>query len=209
MHLSSAHRSPVVLAVLAVLLQALAARPAAAVRRRLDLATMTARAGTIVAGRIVSVRPGSHPKYRHIGALYVTVKVSETIKGPSKDRLTFMQFAGRAASTQGSKSAFIAPTSPDLPSYRAGEEVLLFLYPTSGAGFTSPVGGPQGKFLIQRRQGQPATVNSGGGNQALAVSGELPPQITVGQQALLRHPGATMDYKTFTATVKELAKTIK
>src|SRR5438128_6927927 len=153
MYLSLARRGPVVLVVLAVLLQALAVRPAAAARRRLDLATMTARAGTIVAGRIVSVRLGSHPTYHHIGALYVTVKVSETIKGPTKDRLTFMQFAGRATTTQGSKSAFIAPTSPDLPSYRAGEEALLFLYPTSSAGFTSPVGGPQGKFLIQRRHG--------------------------------------------------------
>jgi len=32
--------------------------------------------------------------------------------------------------------------------YRPGERVLLFLYPASKLGFTSPVGGPLGQFVV-------------------------------------------------------------
>ena len=32
--------------------------------------------------------------------------------------------------------------------YRPGERVLLFLYPVSKLGFTSPVGGPLGRFVV-------------------------------------------------------------
>jgi hypothetical protein len=32
--------------------------------------------------------------------------------------------------------------------YRVGEQVLLFLYPNSRLGLTSPVGGAQGRFAI-------------------------------------------------------------
>jgi hypothetical protein len=167
---------------------------------------MTAHAGTIVAGRIVALRSGSHPQYHNIGALYVTVQVSETLKGSPTDRFTFMQFAGRAASSGPSGRVSMAQTLPEMPGYRVGEEVVLFLYPASSAGFTSPVGGEQGKFVIQRPTGQPATVISDGGNRLLAVSGTIPSHLTPGQQVLLRHPGAALDYKTFTGAVKGLAK---
>jgi hypothetical protein len=206
MHFCSARRAPVLLFALAAAAQALAARPAAAVSRRLDLATLTAHAGTIVAGRIAAIRTGSHPRYHHIGALHVTIKVSETIKGAPKDRLTFMQFAGGMPTTDGAGSVSMSPSLPEMPSYRVGEEVVLFLYKPSSVGFTSPVGGSQGKFLIQRPQGKPAVVVSSSGNQSLAVRGELPSHLTPAQQALLRHPGASLDYKTFTAVVKALVK---
>jgi hypothetical protein len=39
---------------------------------------------------------------------------------------------------------------PGLPSYREGEEVLLFLRTPSHAGLTSPVGGTMGKLAVQR-----------------------------------------------------------
>jgi hypothetical protein len=45
---------------------------------------------------------------------------------------------------------------PDLPTYRPGEEVLLFLYPATGTGLTSPVDGRQGKrpLLLDARTGE-------------------------------------------------------
>lgn len=209
MHRSSGRCSAAFLLGIAASLCLLSARPAAAVGRRLDLATMTAHAGTIVAGRIVALRSGSHPQYHNIGALYVTVQVSETLKGTPTDRMTFMQFAGRADALGRSGRVSMAQTLPEMPAYRVGEEVVLFLYPASSAGFTSPVGGEQGKFVIQRPAGQPATVISDGGNRLLAVSGEIPSHLTPGQQTLLRHPGAALDYKTFTGAVKGLAKSGK
>ena len=190
---------------LAIVLQAIVARPAAAVSRRLDLATLTAHAGTIVAGRVVALRPGSHPKYHRTGVLFITMEVSQTLKGKPTKRLTFMQYAGRAATPGAGRSISMAPSLPDMPPYRIGEEVVLFLYPASSVGFTSPVGGAQGKFLIQRPQGQPVTVISQGGNDSLGVSGSLPTGLTPGQKGMLRHPGTALEYKTFAAAVRGLA----
>ncbi len=182
-----------------------APRPATAIGRTLDLATMTDRAGNIVSGRIVQLRAGSHPKYSNIGVLYVTVKVGEMMKGAPAEKFTFMQFSGRAPAAPSGKSLSTAQTLPDLPSYRVGEEVVLFLYPPSSVGFTSPVGGEQGKFLIHRSPGQPATVISEGGNDSLAVPGGLPSRLNKNQQGLLRHPGNTLDLQTFSGTIKSLA----
>jgi hypothetical protein len=189
---------------LIVLLAIVAARPAAAVGRQLDLATMAERAGTIVSGRIVQLRPGSHPKYPNVGALFVTVKVNEMMKGTPAEKLTFMQFSGRAAASERGKSLSLAQTLPDLPTYRVGEEVVLFLYPPSSVGFTSPVGGSQGMFIIHRDPNQPASVISEGGNRSLAVPGALPSRLPGDQQNLLRHPGDAMDLRTFSAAVKSL-----
>lgn len=180
------------------------ARPAAAVSRRLDLATMTQRAGTILRGRIVTLRQGRHPQYHNIGVLYVTLRVDETLKGKAGDQFTFMQFGGRAASADSEKTVSMAQTLPDLPVYRVGEEVVLFLYPASNAGFTSPVGGAQGMFRVEPQTGPPTTVISEGGNRSLAVKGSISTRLNASQQTFLRNPGDTLNYKTFRATVKAL-----
>jgi hypothetical protein len=205
MPMSFARRGATPLIAAALALQAVAARPAAAVGRRLDLATLTAHAGAIVAGHIVGVRSGSHPKYHRIGAVYVTVDVSQTLKGKPAHRLKFMQFAGGVASATSARSASMAQMLPEMPPYRLGEEVVLFLYPASSVGFTSPVGGAQGKFLIKRSPGRPATVISQGGNGSLAVSGSLPSNLTPDQKRVLRNPGAAPELKTFLGAVKGLA----
>jgi hypothetical protein len=188
---------------------ALSAPPAGAVGRPVDLATMTERAGTIVSGRITQLRMGSHPKYQHIGALYVTVKVDEMMKGTPSDTVTFMQFSGLAPQGVNARGVSMAQTLPDLPSYRVGEEIVLFLYPASNVGFTSPVGGEQGKFLVRRVPGQPTTVVSTAGNRLLAASGSVPSNLTPAQQKLLRQPGDSMDFQTFRAAVKQMAHTKK
>ncbi len=41
--------------------------------------------------------------------------------------------------------------------YRPGERVLLFLYPASKLGFTSPVGGPFGRFAVDHAGNVPIT----------------------------------------------------
>ncbi len=182
------------------------AHPAGAVGRRLDLATMTERAGTIVSGRIIELHEGRHPQYHNIRVLSVTLQVSEMIKGEPADRFTFMQFGGRATTEESRKSLSTAQTLPDLPAYRVGEEVVLFLYPPSNVGFTSPVGGEQGMFLIRRQPGQPPTVISEGGNRSLVVNSPLPSRLKPDQQKLLRHPGDTLDYQTFRGAVKGLTQ---
>jgi hypothetical protein len=183
--------------------------PAQAVGQHLDLATMTERAGTIVSGRITELRSGSHPKYKNVGVLFITLKVNEMIKGAPAQTFTFMQFTGRATQAGSGKPLSVAQSLPHLPMYRVGEEVVLFLYPPSSVGFTSPVGGEQGKFIVQRSPGHPVTLVSEAGNAHLVVEGPLPAGLTPEQQRLLRSPGRELDLKTFRGAVKRLAKPVR
>jgi hypothetical protein len=201
------HRVPA-LAVFALLagFSLAAAVPVAAVGRRLDLPKMTELAGTIVTGRITKLRAGAHPRYRNIGVLHVTLKVSETLKGDRTPTLTFMQFTGRSLGNRNGKGLTEAHPLPEMPSYRVGEEVVLFLYPPSEVGFTSPVGGAQGKFRVRREPGQPVTVISQGGNRSLLVEGDLPGGLSREQQQLLRRPGETIELGQFRSTVKKLVQ---
>jgi hypothetical protein len=194
---------------LGVVLASLMTQPASAIGRRIDLATMTARAGTIVAGRIVSIRADSHPKYHRIGALYVTVRVSDMIKGAPTHKFTFMLFTGGMLPQAKGKQLAVGRSLPSLPAFRVGEEVVLFLYPPSHVGFTSPVGGAEGKFQIHRQPGQPTTVASEAGNSSLAVVGSLPTSLKPSQQRLLLHPPSALDYQTFRSTIKQLVQSEK
>ena len=104
----------------------MAAGPAGAMNRPVNLVTMTERAGTIVSGRITALHAGSHPRYRNIGVLYVTVQASEVLKGQPAQTVTFMQFTGRLMDDNGGKGLTEAHPLPDMPSYRVGEEVVSF-----------------------------------------------------------------------------------
>jgi hypothetical protein len=114
-----------------------------------NLRSLAQRAGTIVTGRIVQVRPGTHPAYPRVGVTYVTLRVTEAFKGAAPGDFTFMQFghAGDTLPPVGQANFFLVQ---DLPAYHPGEEVLLFLYPPSDAGLTSPVDGARGKWPLAR-----------------------------------------------------------
>jgi hypothetical protein len=118
-----------------------------------NLRVLAQRAGIIVAGRIVQVRPGTHPAYPRVGVTRVTVRVTEAFKGAAPGDFTFMQF-GHAGDTPPPAGQANFVVLPDLPTYRPGEEILLFLYPPSDAGLTSPVDGARGKWPLTR---DPAT----------------------------------------------------
>lgn len=103
---------------------------------QLNLEKMIRITGTIVAGRCVELKKGKHPQYPNINVTYVKLECHDVLKGTTGPELTFMQF-GHGYET------------PDLPGYNDGEDMLLFLYPKSEYGFTSPVGGHQGKLLLK------------------------------------------------------------
>jgi hypothetical protein len=122
-------------------------------RQGADLHSLAQRAGTIVAGRVVQVRPGTHPAYPRVGVTLVTLRVTEAFKGAAPGDFTFMQI-GHAGGTPPPVGRANFLLLPDLPPYRTGEEILLFLYPPSEAGLTSPVDGARGKWPLARN---PAT----------------------------------------------------
>lgn len=108
---------------------------------------MTRTAGKIVAGRCTGIQEGFHPEYTNVKVTFVELDVIDAIKGSVGVRLKFMQFGHDNEISHA-------------PRYKIGEEILLFLYPESQYGFTSPVGGYQGKLSIKTDpvSGKPAFV---------------------------------------------------
>lgn len=113
----------------------------------IDLEKMVKSAGTIFSGRCIDVQNGVHPDYQNVNVKFVEFDILDVLEGRVGDRLKFMQFGNGIE-------------MPHAPKYRKGENVLLFLYPASQYGFTSPVGGHQGKFSIKTdaESGKPAVV---------------------------------------------------
>lgn len=168
--------------------------------RAANLAEMTSSAGRVVHGRIAEVRAGTHPNYNNITVTFVTLDVIEMLKGAAASRITFMQFAGGNGLIR----------NFHLPQYTVGEEVVLFLYPESSYGFTSPVGEGQGKFLVRpNAQGQRALLNEQG-NRALFErldASKMQSRLSLNQteRGLLAQPGGAFEMGSFNSVVRKLA----
>ena len=103
------------------------------------LQRLSRHAGFIFRGRVLSVERGT-PARGTVTAVQVTFEVLEGIRGVrTGERLTIQEWAGLWAGGR--------------PRYRVGQEMLLFLYPRSRLGLTSPVGGDAGVLPIDA-QGQ-------------------------------------------------------
>ncbi len=118
--------------------------------RSVNLAEMTSHAGRVVHGRVVEVREGVHPLHEQVAVTFLKVQVIEMLKGGAAREVTFMQYGT-------STKQYVAHQ----PKYSIGEEVVLFLYPESKLGLTSPVGQGQGKFVVRNdaRSGQRVLLN--------------------------------------------------
>lgn len=98
----------------------------------LTLHLMTHRAGYIFQGMVINVAsiPVKNPD--QTATVSITFRVTQGFRGVRNgETLTIHEWAGLWSGR---------------PRYRLGEQVVLFLYPQSRLGLTSPVGGSLGKF---------------------------------------------------------------
>ena len=94
---------------------------------------VTQSSGYIFAGTVKSVERVA-PKGNGVGVVEINFHVDQGLRGVRTGQmLTIREWAGLWESGE---------------SYRPGERVLLFLYPPSKLGLTSPVRGPMGRFKI-------------------------------------------------------------
>jgi len=101
-----------------------------------DLRKITRAAGTIFAGIVTSVRHTPASKLSEIETVQISFRVDHAIRGTrAGENLTIHEWAGLWSTGD---------------RYRVGEHVLLFLYPPSKLGLTSPVGGPLGRFNVDQ-----------------------------------------------------------
>lgn len=133
---------------IALLAPPLAAQQGARVIQR-NLAELVGDAGTIVHGRILSVRVEPHPQYQGLQTAVVDIEVIELLKGQSGAPFTYRQYLidNRDASSK--------------LGYKIGEEVLLLMlkaHPQTG--LSSPAGMEQGRFRVTRdAQGNRIVIN--------------------------------------------------
>lgn len=104
---------------------------------RASLRQLTRPAGYIFAGRVQAVRYVPPTARSQVATIQITFRVEQGLKGVRSGR-TFIMREWAGASDAGRR-------------YRAGERMVLFLYPTSKLGLTSPVGGERGRFVLDRR----------------------------------------------------------
>lgn len=106
----------------------------------LTLQQVVAASGFIFSGKVSKVWSARDAATGFI-VTHATVAVQDAVRGSNAKYFTFTQYGG---SYQG-LNVFVA----DMSYFTAGEEVVVFLYPASTLGLTSPVGVTEGKFTIQ------------------------------------------------------------
>ena len=111
----------------------------------MNIAGLVSRASEIVVGTVSAVHQG-----RQAGLPYVEVElaVTDTIRGRATQTLTFRS-VGLQDPLAAENGRLLRAQIPGMPRYAAGEQVVLFLGPTSRLGLRAPVGLQQGKLAVR------------------------------------------------------------
>ncbi len=111
-------------------------RPSPILRLPPSLQQVTQRAGTIFAGMVSSITPIRATASDQIASIQITFQVEQAIRGVRIGQtLTIREWAGLWTASD---------------RYHVGQRLMLFLYAPSKMGFTSPVGGSAGRFLVDK-----------------------------------------------------------
>jgi len=112
------------------------ARPQAPPRVTAEMGGIVRQSGMIFAGRVVSIQLDGLSAPDRAASVQITVQVEQGVRGATAgQRLTFREWGGLWSGGE---------------RYRVGQRVMLFLYPPSALGLTSPVGGSAGRYEIDR-----------------------------------------------------------
>ena len=163
---------------------------------RINLFEMVRAADRIFWGRCLEAESGQEPST----GLPVTTYTFEVLRGlkgaQAKESVRFRQLSGGPAG--GIRG---------LPEFSPGQELLLFLYPDSRLGLTSPVGLAQGMFRVGKggRGGQAVLNRVGNANllhraSSTQIRGST---LSAEEQAALR-PGAPISLDRFESVVRRI-----
>jgi len=179
--------------------------------KQLTLADMVKAAGVVVHGRIVQVTEQPHPGYANIRTLRVRLEVIENILGAPGKELVFTQYVGaHRTSWAGNPQGNITQRRTASSEYAIGRELILFLYPSSKAGFTSPVGAGQGKFRVQRAPDGRRTAVNALGNHGLfrglsEVAQQKGLQLSTTERNVIQRRGGAVEIGSFLRLTKAIA----
>jgi hypothetical protein len=135
------------IALVAALTLVAADRGAATMVTRLPLDRVTQKADRVVHATVAEVRSGRDE--HGLPATWITLDVRRAFKGGPRRAFTMKQYGTAAPLPDGTVTRVSG-----LPKFVAGDEVVLFLRPDSGLGFTSPVGLGQGTYRVRQAGGR-------------------------------------------------------
>ncbi|MGR3218395.1 MAG: hypothetical protein ACUZ8H_01075 [Candidatus Anammoxibacter sp.] len=158
-----------------------------------NLTKMVRSAGKIVAGKCTGVKNGVHPDYPNVKVTFVDIDLYDVLKGNGGKHLQFMQFGHGVSMTHSVK-------------YKKDEKVLLFLYPASQYGFTSPVGGSQGKLslTIDEVSGKPDFVKILNKKRLFKGMYNKKSAVITGDIDLTDNDSKLVKYETFRQTIRAI-----
>ena len=131
-------RRPIVLALAALALLS-ASYAAATTVQKMSLRDLAKNSDAIVLARVED-ETARYDANKEIYT-YITVRVLDPVKGPKKDDvITIRQLGGTVDK--------IASIVPGMPTFKKGEEVVLFLTGKDGAGYPWVMGLQQGKYSV-------------------------------------------------------------
>ncbi len=126
----------------------------------MNVADLVRHSASIVVGTVSSVTQSSAPG--QLPYTQISVKVSETITGrrAPDGTLIFRQFGLQSPLPAADGRKFVG-TIAGMPSYKTGDQVVLFLGPVSRIGLRTTAGLQQGKFVARAGNLQNEVNNSG------------------------------------------------
>ena len=152
-----------ILVALAALALVLAQAASATTVQKLTLQELTKKANSIVVGRVQDAVSSWDAAKKEIYTFY-TVSVSQPVKGSKAgETITIRQLGGTVGN--------IASIVPGMPSFRKGEEVVLFLTQKDAAGYPWVLGLQQGKYSVVDQAGLKMVRNDLAGTEFLTPNG--------------------------------------
>jgi hypothetical protein len=164
--------------------------------KQMNLEDVTTSAQYIFSGRCTGYESRYDPETSR-EVIFVNCKITQMLKGEDMDEITF-------------KMSKVAVDIGNAPTFKSGDEVILFLYERSTLGFTSPVGLAQGKFsVLSSATGEKVVVN-GNNNSNLfqGIDKTKYTKRTSGSSFLsaldrvIPHQSGPINYQTFIAVVE-------
>lgn len=114
--------------------------------KKMTVADLINYGDKIIAGRVIGLTDGFDSN--NLPYTEVTLAVSESLKGNANGYYTFRQFGLLAPKDLGNGMTYLGVSPDGFPHFKLGEDVLVFLFAKTAAGFQSAAGLMQGKFTI-------------------------------------------------------------
>ncbi len=150
----------------------------------------------IIAGRVTAVSDGFNAQ--NMPYTDVTVAVQESIKGNVTGYYTFRQF-GLMAPREINGRTYLGVSPDGFPRFKTGEDVVVFLFKKTGAGYQSAAGLMQGKFTVTGRE-----LSNDINNMGLFANLNLNPNLlTPDEQKMVASESGPVDNELFKGFVKK------